>query len=85
MDQQVTFSTHAIERCAARGIDEIDIYDVLKNPDHIVQETSCKHIYQKLISENNNRMLLRVFVNICKEPTIVITAYKTSKLDKYEY
>jgi hypothetical protein len=40
---------------------------------------------QKLIKEGNLKYLYRVFVNICKQPDLVITAYKTSKIEKYEY
>jgi len=38
-----------------------------------------------MISENDEKKLLRIFVNTCKEPNLIITAYKTSKIDKYEH
>jgi len=28
-------------------------------------------------------VLMRVFINTCKEPGVVITVYKTSKIEKY--
>lgn len=41
-------------------------------------------VYQNAIVENNKTYLIRVFVNETKIPAIIITAYKTSKIQKYE-
>ncbi|MCC5942197.1 MAG: DUF4258 domain-containing protein [Balneolaceae bacterium] len=79
------FSNHATARCAARGIRQEEIIDAIQNHDRVINESDCKRIYQKVFTQNNNRLLLRVFVNRCKKPMLIITAYKTSKLDKYEY
>jgi hypothetical protein len=41
-------------------------------------------VYQKIFLENNKPYLYRVFVNAGKISALVITAYKTSKTEKYE-
>jgi len=28
--------------------------------------------------------LYRIFVNVCKTPALIITGYRTSKIEKYE-
>ncbi len=69
----------------ARGISESDVLDAMNRPDSTIYEHSCKEIIHKMISENDEKKLLRIFVNTCKEPKLIITAYKTSKIDKYEH
>lgn len=80
-----TFSKHAIERIKDRGITEETVSSILNNPDSIIKTSNCKHIYQKKIKEEGSKYLFRIFVNICIQPTLIITAYKTSKIDKYEH
>jgi hypothetical protein len=77
-------SMHAIDQITRRQIDYSLIDSVLKLPDFIHIESDCVHVYQQLIHEAESLYLLRVFINICKTPALVITAYKTSKLSKYE-
>lgn len=78
-----TFSKHAMEQIAKRGIREDIVMKVLSNPDQIIKLRS-KHIYQALIiTETAEKFLIRVFVNCEVIPNIIITAYKTSKIDKY--
>lgn len=85
MDAIYSFSKHAIERIRSRGISYSEIRIAINNPDSIIKKTDCKTIYHKIILENQSEILLRVFMNTCKNPNLVITAYKTSKIDKYEH
>ena len=78
------YSQHSLEQINIRGMNETIIEDVLNLPDKVIIHSEGVDIYQKLVIENNKRYLYRVFVNINKEPPMVITAYKTSKVDKYE-
>jgi len=84
MGEDVTFSKHAKERIKSRGISELQVYTVVSNPDKIINESECKRIYQKKMSDGQQAMLFRVFLNTCKTPGMIITAYKTSKISKYE-
>lgn len=74
---------HAKEQLERRGIDASQIDDIIKHPVSVAEEDSL-WVYQKTIHEENRNYLYRVFVNKTKEPNLVVTAYKTSKLSKYE-
>jgi len=78
------FSLHALEQIEIRGLILADVEDVLNFPTKIVKEENGVSVYQKLVIESNKEYLYRVFVNTDKKPPMVITAYKTSKIDKYE-
>jgi hypothetical protein len=69
----------------ARSIAKEIILLVIDHPDQILKQDSTTAIYSKLIIEFENRYLYRVFVNTAKKPLLVITAYKTSKIEKYGY
>lgn len=85
MVEKYSFSGHAQERMKSRGISDSMVLDVIRNPDRVIEESSCEIIFQKVLMEDQNKFMLRVFVNRCKEPDLIITAYKTTKIDKYEY
>lgn len=80
-----TFSKHAEERLKKRGLKLDLIKLVLNHPDDVAKPDPCKKVFQKKIFENDSVYLIRVFVNTCREPNLVITAYKTSKIEKYGY
>lgn len=67
----------------SRNISSAEVMDVMQHPDEVLKET-CKRVFQKKISKNNSLYLYRVFVNTCKDPELIITVYKTSKIEKYE-
>lgn len=80
-----SFSKHALERMNRRRINEETVWLVLGHPNSVIRETECTHIYQKVLEEQESKYLYRVFVNICKSPNLIITVYKTSKINKYEH
>jgi len=75
----INFTKHALERIRIRNITKEEIFDTINNPDKETNDSFGNIIVQKV--EKN--YLLRVFYYIEKNSKIVITAYKTSKLDKY--
>ena len=77
------FSKHARERMKSRGISADEVTDVIEHPDNTITQP-CKTIYQKKIDRKNSLYLYRVFVNTCKDPELIITVYRTTKIDKYE-
>ena len=78
------YSLHAIEQMKLRGLNKSIVDDVLKSPGKVIIETGGVNIYQKIVPEKDKPYLYRVFVNREKKPPLVITAYKTSKTDRYE-
>jgi len=75
----IKFTKHALERMKIRNISKEEIIDTINNPDKETKDSFGNIIVQK--AEKN--YLLRVFYFNEENSKIVITAYKTSKLDKY--
>jgi len=82
---KVEFSAHALERMEARGIIKDDVIKVLSDHDSVNKQDAETNVYSKLLIRNNKRYLYRVFVNELKVPPLIITVYKTSKIEKYGY
>ncbi|MCB0621225.1 MAG: DUF4258 domain-containing protein [Saprospiraceae bacterium] len=82
---EIKISTHAREQMDERGISEDMVFDILERPQQTIPEDEEKVIYQsiKFFEEDERDYLVRVFVNIIKFPTLVITVYRTSKIEKY--
>ena len=73
---------HCIQQLKKRNITQQSVLDVIENAGEkvLIEDVS---VYQKTIVENGRHYLIRVFVNEDKIPPLIITAYKTSKIDKY--
>lgn len=80
----IKFSKHALEQIAHRHIAIEIVQSVIDRPDSMDQSELSNVIYQKKVKFENEDFLVRVFVNQITEPHLVITAYKTSKLNKYK-
>ena len=74
------FSSHALEQMRLRGISKDIVSIILANPNQIKTEDG-KKVDQSVIE--NGRFLIRIFVNHRKDPKVIITVYKTSKIKKY--
>ena len=80
---EIIFSKHALEQMQLRGISIVIAENILQSPQQIINEDG-KRIFQSIVNfENEGEYLVRIFVNTIKEPNLVITAYRTSKIDKY--
>jgi hypothetical protein len=77
-------SRHAAEQLILRNISEETIKQVLHCPDTAIPDVAGVTVFQKIVKDKNIAYLYRVFVNTGKRPPLVVTAYKTSKIDKYE-
>jgi hypothetical protein len=77
-------SLHAKKQLQTRNIPDEIVFSVLSNPDKYFQQDDCLKVFQKIVEHDKKRYLYRVFVNICKKPSLVVTAYRTSKIKKYE-
>lgn len=74
------YSNHSLEQLKLRSISKKIVILVLSKPDEIIDEEENQKIYQKVI-EN---YLYRVFINSNKNPILVKTVYRTSKILKYK-
>lgn len=80
---KLKFSKHARERIKQREISENRVRNVINQPDSIIEEGHRK-IFQSVIeSDSGKKYLYRVFINTNKNPNLIITVYRTSKIEKY--
>ena len=82
---KIEFSIHALERMEIRGISKSEVTEVLENFDSSENQDIETKIFSKILIESNKTYLYRVFFNTTKNPQLVITAYKTTKIEKYGY
>jgi hypothetical protein len=79
-------SGHALEEMRRRRIDKSIILEILAHPDTLHTISSNRIVLHKiLIAEDMKKALLyRVFIDVDCSPPVVVTAYRTSKISKYE-
>jgi hypothetical protein len=70
---------HAKEQLLARGIDESMVREVLRNPADVTAVRPGRVVAQAVVIAH----LIRVFVDIDRNPPEVVTVYQRSKLTKY--
>jgi hypothetical protein len=80
-----SLTEHAKEEMARRQISQDDVAKVLVAPEQIVAVRKGRNVYQSRIKAGKppRRYVLRVFVDVDREPTEVVTVYRTSKITKY--
>lgn len=75
---------HARQEMTRRNISEADIRGILSNPQQTDSVRVGRCVYQsQVVGDNAQTQLLRVFVDVDREPPEVVTAYRTSKINKY--
>ena len=79
------FSRHAEEQLIRRSLDRNIIKSVLLNPEQILEDDNSTDIfiYQSIVKEKDNFFLYRVFVNTQLLPNVIVTLYRTTKIEKY--
>jgi hypothetical protein len=76
-------SRHAEEEMAGRGIDLATVAAVLSAPEQRLPVRPGREVLQSRVGQDGKTYLIRVFVDVDREPPAVVTAYRTSKLEKY--
>ncbi|MBN1992678.1 MAG: DUF4258 domain-containing protein [Anaerolineae bacterium] len=74
---------HALTEIKQRGLSGGDVEQVLKVPgqSEFVRPGRC--VYQNKVTTDQAKVyLLRVFVDVDRDPPEVVTAYRTSKVEK---
>jgi len=70
---------HAVGQLARRQLSEADVRRVLTAPEEVLPVRPGRVVAQGLIGAH----LLRVFVDVGRTPPEVVTAYQTSKIQRY--
>lgn len=77
-------SRHARNEMVDRRIPQHMVDQVLASPQQIVDTPDGKKAYQSKVDFGGGRLfLLRVIVAVDVDPYLVVTLYRTSKIDKY--
>ena len=77
-------SSHAQEEMERRSITLPLLESVLDNPQQIVVERGNLKAYQSVVDFDDGRtFLLRAIIDDTVKPAVVVTVYRTSKIDKY--
>lgn len=82
---EIKISNHAREQMKERRITEEMVFAIITAPQQTILQGEERVIYQSVqfFEAEKRNFLVRVFVNIVKQPNLVITVYRTSKIDKY--
>ena len=74
-----------MEQAARRGIPEEIVLDVAANPEQTVRVSSDREIRQSHVADRgrDEDMLIRVVVDRLGDEDLIVTAYRTSKIQKY--
>jgi hypothetical protein len=70
---------HALEQMAKRQITAADVKYVLTASEYVFEVRTGRIVAQGMVGG----YLLRVFVDVDRMPPEVVTAYRTSKIEKY--
>ena len=76
-------TAHAVFEMQRRGIDHEILRQVLTSPELRETVREGRDILQSRISFQGGIYLVRVFVDVDREPAEIVTAYRTSKMSKY--
>lgn len=76
---------HALMEMARRQIAEVDVARVLSAPEQTEPVRPGREVYQSRLEFGDplKIYLLRVFVDVDRQPPDVVTVYRTSKIKKY--
>ncbi len=77
------FSKHVLEELAKRKISRTLLDGVLQAPEQKVPEVEDITCFQSRVDIDGKSYLLRVMVNERFDPPVVVTVYRTKKINKY--
>lgn len=78
------WTPHALRQAAARGVGEAEVEAVLEAPEQVSDVRPGRVVAQRRVAREASTYLIRVFVDVDREPFEIVTAYRTSKIGKYE-
>ena len=77
-------SNHAREEMERRRIPLALLESVLDSPQQVILEKGGKKAYQSKVDFGDGKIfLLRAIVDENADPAVVVTVYRTSKIEKY--
>ena len=80
---KISYTFHAKEQLKERNIKKELIEETLLNPSQILLAEKGRKIAQKLYFEGRIKFLLRVIYVVEKGNFVVLSCYKTTRIEKY--
>jgi hypothetical protein len=79
------FSKHAEEQLIRRSLDRNIVESVILNPEQILEDANDEDItiFQSIVKEDDKLFLYRIFANTKSLPNMIVTLYRTTKIEKY--
>ena len=79
------FTPHARFEMARRGLPESGVRQVLSAPGQRVEIRPGRVVYQSIVEAQGHggRRLVRIVVDVDRQPAEVVTAYQTSRIVRY--
>jgi hypothetical protein len=74
---------HARFEMGRRGIGENVVADVLRSPEQRLPVRPGRVVLQSRVSVAGKQYLVRVVVDVDREPAAVVTVYRTTRIGKY--
>jgi len=74
---------HASRQAAARDIPEAVVLRVLGGPERVLEVRPGRVVAQAVVRFGETDYMVRVFVDVDRDPPEVVTCYRTSKMRKY--
>jgi hypothetical protein len=81
---KIKFESHAENQVKERLLDKRQIEETLLNPDDLFDAKKNRKIAQKLFKIGRFKFLLRVIYVIENSDFVVISAYRTTRIEKYQ-
>lgn len=83
--EEYILTDHALMEMRRRDIGEEEIKKVMTSPEQKVNVREGRCVYQSRLYFGKPPLiyLVRVFVDVDREPKEVVTVYRTSKIEKY--
>ena len=82
-DSRIRLSAHAVDEIRRRDLDRATVEAVAANPDQRVPAFGGRTACQSRVTEGDRVYLLRVIVDERVTPAVIVTAYRTSRIEKY--
>jgi hypothetical protein len=76
-------STHAMSEMIRRGLPPEHVRRALAQPEQVVPVRSGRVVLHHRYRADKRDYLLRVLVDVDRDPPVVVTMYRTSKIEKY--
>ena len=82
-DFAISYSRHADEQIKERQIAKVTVEETLRHPAQLIEGRRNRKVAQKIYSIEGHDFLMRVIFKETANEVNVVTAYLTTKIDKY--